>query len=125
MKQLISIEEMAMMAIAIYGISLLPIHISWWLYPILFLSPDISMLGYAVNNTIGAFTYNLFHHKAVAITVVAIGIISGNTYWLFTGLILFAHSAFDRMMGYGLKYLTGFSYTHLGIIGNKQKAAAK
>ena len=30
--------------------------------------------------------------------------------------MLFFHSAFDRVMGYGLKYATGFRDTHLGTL---------
>ena len=32
------------------------------------------------------------------------------------GTVLFFHSAFDRVMGYGLKYATGFRDTHLGTL---------
>ena len=32
-------------------------------------------------------------------------------------LIWSAHIGFDRALGYGLKYDTGFSFTHLGRIG--------
>ena len=34
------------------------------------------------------------------------------------GIVLFAHAAFDRIVGYGLKYERGFKFTHLGEIGN-------
>ncbi|TAG51385.1 MAG: DUF4260 family protein, partial [Runella slithyformis] len=30
------------------------------------------------------------------------------------GIILFAHSAMDRIAGYGLKYEDAFKHTHLG-----------
>ena len=33
------------------------------------------------------------------------------------GLIWTAHIGFDRALGYGLKYPTGFGDTHLGRIG--------
>lgn len=36
-------------------------------YLLLLLGPDISMIGYAGGNKMGAFMYNLFHHKGVAI----------------------------------------------------------
>jgi hypothetical protein len=32
-------------------------------------------------------------------------------------LIWLAHIGFDRMLGYGLKYQSGFGDTHLGRIG--------
>jgi hypothetical protein len=34
---------------------------------------------------------------------------------------MFSHAAFDRMLGYGLKYEQGFRHTHLGTIGKAQK----
>lgn len=33
------------------------------------------------------------------------------------GLIWSAHIGFDRALGYGLKYASGFGATHLGRIG--------
>jgi len=33
------------------------------------------------------------------------------------GLVFLAHSSFDRMFGYGLKYADSFTHTHLGYIG--------
>jgi hypothetical protein len=40
---------------------------------------------------------------------------------MLAGIILFAHSSMDRLFGYGLKYFTGFSDTHLGKIGKEMK----
>jgi len=36
-------------------------------------------------------------------------------------IILLGHSCMDRAMGYGLKYSSGFSDTHLGKIGKAAK----
>lgn len=36
---------------------------------------------------------------------------------LLAGTVLLGHSAFDRLLGYGLKYGTGFGNTHLGRVG--------
>lgn len=90
---------------------------SWWWFAGLFFVPDIGMLGYLINNRIGAFTYNLFHHKGVAIALGLTGVFMANEEWQLAGVILFAHSSFDRMLGYGLKYEKGFKFTHLGEIG--------
>jgi hypothetical protein len=64
------------------------------------------MLGYAAGNKAGAISYNLFHHKAIAVAIFLIGLILQNHWLELTGLILFGHSCMDRMLGYGLKYFT-------------------
>ncbi len=119
MKTLINFEEAAQFALSIVLFAKLPFV--WWLYPALILLPDVGMIGYAVNNTVGAFTYNLVHHKATAILIGVIGLILGNNDLLLTGIILFGHSSMDRMMGYGLKYNKGFKFTHLGELGPQRQ----
>jgi hypothetical protein len=74
------------------------------------------MLGYLVNSKVGATTYNIFHHKGIAIVCIAIGYFTNVEVLLSIGILLFAHASFDRAMGYGLKYFTGFNDTHLGKI---------
>ncbi|WP_116789648.1 DUF4260 domain-containing protein [Flavobacterium psychrotrophum] len=117
MKQLIQLEEAALFALGIYGFSLLPF--AWWWFSVLILVPDFSMLGYLAGNRVGAWAYNLFHHRAVAVVVYILGIYTGNALIQLAGVILFAHSSMDRMFGYGLKYERGFKFTHLGEIGKK------
>ena len=85
----------------------------------LLLGPDISMLGYAGGNKIGAFLYNLFHHKGVAVLLFVIGLLLPDRITEIAGIILFGHSSMDRMFGYGLKLKEGFKHTHLGLIGRK------
>ena len=118
MKKLIHVEEIAMVGMSIYGLYLL--DVSWWFYLILLIGPDLSMLGYLAGEKNGAITYNLFHHKAVALFMYSIGMYSGNEILQLIGIILFGHSSMDRMMGYGLKYFTGFQFTHLGKIGKEK-----
>ncbi len=114
MKKIIRTEELAMTAAAIYLISILHTGFSWWAYLLLFFAPDISMLGYVGGNAAGAFFYNLFHHRGIALAIAAAGVWFTAPLLIFAGLMLFAHSSFDRMMGYGLKHVTGFKHTHLG-----------
>lgn len=116
MKTLIKFEELAMTAIAIYFLTTLHIGISQWWYILLFFSPDISMLGYLFGKKAGAISYNIFHHKLLAISIFLLGFMLQNNYLLFIGTLLFAHSSFDRIMGYGLKHFEGFKYTHLGVL---------
>jgi hypothetical protein len=120
MKKILQAEETAQLTIGIMGLYLQPFHFSWWLWILLFLSPDISMLGYLVNTKIGAYIYNLFHHKLTAVMILMVGYILHNHTAQFIGILLFAHSCFDRVFGYGLKYTDDFKHTHLGRIGNTQ-----
>jgi hypothetical protein len=119
MNTTLKIEEAAILAISIFFLHTLHLPVYWWLWPVLFLSPDISMLGYLGGTKAGAFFYNLFHHKAVAVAVIIGGYLLHNEYLLLTGWLLLGHSSFDRMMGYGLKYNDSFQHTHLGMIGKK------
>ncbi len=114
MKNLLKIEEAFAMVLGIYLSSFLPNHPSWWIYGLLFFLPDIGMLGYIVNKKVGAISYNIFHHKGVALSVYFIGLIAQSTEIQFWGLLLFSHSCFDRVFGYGLKFYTDFKHTHLG-----------
>ena len=115
MKTLIKVEEAAQLVLSIFLFAQLPF--AWWVYPALLLVPDVSMIGYAASNRMGAFMYNLIHHKALAILIGILGFYFSNDSLLLAGIILFGHSSMDRMFGYGLKFETGFGYTHLGEIG--------
>ncbi len=120
MKKILQAEEIAQLAIAVAGLYMQPLNFSWRVWILLFLSPDISMLGYLINTKAGAFSYNLFHHKLTATLIMIAGYAMHNNIALFTGILLFAHSCFDRVLGYGLKYSDDFKHTHLGMIGNKK-----
>lgn len=89
------------------------LNISWWWFAGCILLPDIGMVGYLIGNKAGAYTYNLIHHKGVAVVVAFCGFCFSSQWLLFAGLILFAHSSMDRMLGYGLKFEKGFKFTHL------------
>ena len=115
MNTLIKLEEAALFGLGIFLFSLL--DFAWWWFPALLLAPDLSMIGYAFGNKIGAWAYNLFHHRAIAIAIYLLGIYMANEGIQLVGVILFAHSCMDRMFGYGLKYEKGFKFTHLGEIG--------
>lgn len=117
MKKLIQVEEAAITFISIYFLTIYNLGLPFWAWVLLFLSPDLSMAGYLFNARIGAYAYNLIHHRAVAISLAAFGLFIQNDLLISIGTLLFAHSSFDRMMGYGLKYPDDFKHTHLGWIG--------
>lgn len=119
MKTLLKFEEALMFGLGIYLFSLLDYQ--WWWFLVLILAPDIGMLGYLFGNKIGAFCYNIFHHKGLSIAIYLIGIYLSLPLLQLTGIMLFAHASMDRIFGYGLKYNNGFKYTHLGAIGKKDE----
>lgn len=110
-KILLHIEGFAVLVLSVYfyGQS----QFSWLLFFILLFAPDISMIGYLLNNKVGAIIYNLFHTYSLSISVVICGLIVPNETLLAIGLIWSAHIGMDRMIGYGLKYPTEFKATHL------------
>ncbi|MFC0776136.1 DUF4260 domain-containing protein [Terrimonas alba] len=114
MKKILQLEELAQMALGIIVLDLLPVEFSWWAWLLLFLSPDISFAAYFVNTRVGAFAYNIFHHKGIALTIAIAGFLLKQDIMLLAGALLFAHSSFDRLLGYGLKYKDDFKHTHLG-----------
>jgi len=113
-------EEIAITAFAIYFLTKHSLGLSLWLWIPLFLSPDLSMIGYLFNNPVGAFTYNLFHHRGFSLLIVAAGLLLHHELTITIGILLFAHSSFDRMLGYGLKYSDNFKHTSLGWMGKKE-----
>tara|TARA_R110002012_G_scaffold307194_1_gene512542 strand:- start:81 stop:431 length:351 start_codon:yes stop_codon:yes gene_type:complete len=116
MKITLALEEFAMLLLGIFAFSRL--DFAWWWFLVLFFTPDFGMLGYLFNNKIGALIYNLFHHKGLAVSIWGLGFYLQNEVFQLIGVILFSHAAFDRILGYGLKYEKGFKFTHLGEIGN-------
>jgi len=100
-------------AIALYGHA----GFSWLALVILFLAPDLSMLAYVAGPRAGALAYNLVHTYALALPLALLGFAFGSPVASALGLIVIAHIGFDRMLGYGLKYESGFGDTHLSRIG--------
>lgn len=117
MKNLLRIEEAAMLGLAIYLNSFLPFQ--GWVFWAWFLAPDLGMLGYLINTKVGAFTYNILHHKGIAIALYFAGFFLDIHELTLAGVVLFGHSSFDRIVGYGLKFSDNFKNTHLGWIGAK------
>ena len=111
MKTLLRAEEVCLFLFGCYLFSLLPY--SWWWFVLLLLTPDIGMLGYLINDRIGAVSYNILHHRGLAIVLYLLGLYLASPLLELTGGILFSHAAMDRAMGFGLKYSSGFKHTHL------------
>jgi len=122
MKTLLNLEELTQLGFAIFLFTLLPF--AWWWFPALLLLPDLGMLGYLVNPRLGAATYNLFHHKGLAVLIGVLGYFTAAPYLMLAGIILYGHASMDRLMGYGLKYPDSFKHTHLGRLNEGRRTDA-
>jgi hypothetical protein len=119
MKYLLKLEALALLSFFTFlFFQLFPSD--WSLFAWLFFVPDISFAAYVISKKLGAIAYNVFHHQGFLITLCALGYFIDNQVYLQIGLIFLAHSNFDRVAGYGLKYLDNFDHTHLGWIGKSK-----
>lgn len=112
---LLRIEGIALFVAALAGYWLS--GASWWLFALLILAPDLSMLGYLRGPRVGAYAYNCFHITLWPLVLLVGGHLAGSTLCVSMGLIWLAHIGIDRALGYGLKLPTDFRDTHLGRIG--------
>ena len=87
------------------------------LFLILFFLPDISSLGYLVSNKLESKIYNILHRQGLFSFTLILGLYLNLDSLILTSIIFISHSNFDRMLGYGLKYMDSFNNTHLGRIG--------
>jgi Domain of unknown function (DUF4260) len=93
------------------------LHGKWSWFFLLFLIPDISLLGYAGGNKRAAAAfYNTVHNY---LGPASLGFASWKSSWLVgeqLASIWIAHIAFDRLLGFGLKYPVAFKPTHLQVL---------
>ena len=115
MKNMLKLEEFFLFGLALFLFSKL--DYGWGWYALLFLTPDLSMIGYVISPRVGSWTYNLIHHKGLSVALYVLGYLLATPWLMFAGTILLGHSSFDRVLGYGLKYPDAFQNTHLGRIG--------
>ncbi len=110
-KILLHLEGLAALAfcVAVYH----HLGASWILFAVLFLAPDLFMLGYLAGPVTGARIYNVAHTYVIPLAVAALGHLLRQPLLAAIGVIWAAHVGFDRFLGYGLKYGTAFQDTHL------------
>jgi hypothetical protein len=84
----------------------------WGMFALLFLLPDVAMLGYLHGPRSGAAIYNMGHSTIGPLALCLLGWVA-SPMALALGLIWLAHVGFDRLAGYGLKYGDAFTHTHL------------
>jgi len=84
-----------------------------WLLLVLALAPDIAMIGYLAGPRLGSVCYNVFHTYTLPTALGAVGFWAESTIVPLVALVWVAHIGADRLVGYGLKFETGFKETHL------------
>jgi Domain of unknown function (DUF4260) len=110
----------ALAAVALSALFYARTGASWWLFAALWLLPDLSMLGYLAGPKLGARVYNAIHSYVTPATLAVTGLLVNSPGMLPYALIWINHIAVDRLLGYGLKYPSGFAWTHLGKLGKAQ-----
>lgn len=119
MKNVLKVEELGLLVLFTFAY----FHFypgEWGLYLGLFFVPDISFLMFFISSKAGAIAYNILHHKGVIAVLILAGLFLMDGLMIKMGLIFMAHSCFDRVLGYGLKYADSFDHTHLGWIGKSK-----
>lgn len=120
MKRIISVEYL-LAALIVVVFYLFVGNFAWYWIPILFITFDISMVGYTVNNRVGAIIYNIGHSLVGPALLMTFYIMTESQPALFITLLWLFHIFIDRALGYGLKHEAGFQHTHLGPIGKRTK----
>jgi hypothetical protein len=123
LRVVLRLENAAALTSAVFAYSALGGR--WPMFALLFLVPDLSMLGYLASARIGAVCYNAAHSYLGSALLVAVAVTSNDHALLEIACIWAAHVGFDRMLGYGLKYSTSFGDTHLGRVGAHRNARPK
>lgn len=94
----------------------------WGLFALLFLAPDLSFVAFLAGPRVGAAAYNALHTYVGPLALVLFARATAHPALLPLGYIWAAHIGFDRLVGYGLKYASGFGDTHLGHKGPTRRA---
>jgi hypothetical protein len=108
---LLRLEGLCVLIASCVGYKIL--GLPWSVFACCFLLPDISFFGYLAGSRAGTAFYNAAH------TYVSVFLVAGCLYFtdkqIFPFFLIWtAHIGFDRALGYGLKYVSGFGDTHLG-----------
>jgi hypothetical protein len=115
-RRVLQLEGLALLAAALAAYE--KQGFGWGWFALLFLAPDLTFAGYLCGPRWGAAAYNAAHSTIGPLALGAAALAAGSAPLEMAALIALAHIGFDRMLGYGLKYATGFGDTHLARRGN-------
>lgn len=91
------------------------LHGRWWTFAVFFLAPDLSLLGYAAKSwpRFAAALYNAAHTYVLPLLLALAAAKAGWRIGELAAAVWLAHIAFDRLLGFGLKYPESFKQTHI------------
>lgn len=112
-------DAAALFVVALWAVT--ATHSSWIWFFVLFLAPDLSMIGYVFGPRVGAVTYNGGHLYAWPVGLLATSLMHHAPFATTAALSWIAHIAFDNVVGYGLKLSDGFEHTMYGPIGRRHR----
>lgn len=112
---LLRLEGVAALLAAVVGYR--EVGASWTLFALLFLLPDLALVGYLAGPRLGSYAYNTAHtYLGPAVLAAAAYLTTAPLGWS-VALVWTAHIGMDRALGLGLKFPHAFRETHLGSVG--------
>jgi hypothetical protein len=115
---LLRLEGAAVLALAV--LLYRELGASWLMFVLLFLLPDLSIAAYLGGPKVGAAVYNAVHTYVLPAGIYAFGFVTARPVAMLVAVVWAAHIAGDRLLGFGLKFRTGFRDTHLHAAGSSK-----
>jgi hypothetical protein len=114
---LLRLEALLVLSATVLGYRLV-LHGHWWFFAALFLVPDFSLAGYMQLDTrVAALLYNAIHSYLLPILLAFAAWRLADFRLGQIAAIWIAHIAFDRLLGFGLKFPQAFKPTHIQSAG--------
>lgn len=108
-------------AISLAAILYRELGASWLVFVLLFLVPDLSIAAYLGGRRVGAIVYNTIHTYLFPALLYGFGFATARPGAMIVALVWGAHIGVDRLLGFGLKYPTGFRDTHLQAVKSSER----
>ena len=111
---LLRVEALLVLAGSLIAYSVL-LHGAWLWFAVFFLAPDLSLAGYMLpgRTRLAAALYNVVHSYSLTLILALVAWKFSAPHYEQAAVIWIAHIAFDRLLGFGLKYGQAFKPTHL------------
>jgi hypothetical protein len=91
------------------------LQFSWIVFAMYYFLPDLPILLYFKGPKVGGIVYNMAHILLLPLLIGLFGVVRDYPVAQQAALIWASHIAFDRTIGWGLKYEDSFCNTDLGV----------